>query len=66
MCIRDRSIRDHCHNVCKVNFSIDNFEVIDKGSSDSKLRLLESIHIYKIKPQLNNMMSASPLYIVNN
>ena len=62
----ESSIRNHCHNICKVNFSIDNFEVIDKESSGFKLRLLESIHIHKNKPQLNNMMSATPLYILNN
>ena len=62
----ESSIRNHCHNECKINFSIDNFEIIDRESSDFKLRLLESLHINKIKPKLNNMMSAAPLLIVNN
>ena len=62
----ESSIREHCHNVCKINFSIDDFNVIDRESSEFKLRLLESVHIHKQKPELNNMMSASPLHIVNN
>ena len=59
-------IRDHCNNVCKVDFSIDDFEIIDREISDYKLRLLESVNIYKNKLKLNNMMSAAPLHIVNN
>ena len=57
-------IRDHQKN-CKNPISLDNFKIIGSASFPSELRILESLHIYKNKPQLNVSQTAVKLFIVN-
>ena len=40
----------------------DNIEVIDRASSDFKLRMKELLHILKRKPILNKQMNAQSKY----
>ena len=39
-------------------------QILDHASSDFKLRILESLYIYKKKPKLNYMSSAMPLLVI--
>ena len=39
------NIRDHCENSCEYNFSIDNFSIIFKGSTENEIRIAESLLI---------------------
>ena len=58
------SIREHCNSTGHC-FKYDNFSVIDScTNSDSDLRLLETIHIYRNKPYLNRNQTAMPLNII--
>ena len=57
------NIREHALN-CNHPFKIDNFSVLDR-CHDYDLRLLESIFIHKLSPNLNNQTSACPLNILN-
>ena len=45
-------------------FSIDDFKIIDMERSSFSLRILESLHIFKTKPSLNDKTSAFKLNIV--
>ena len=56
------SIRDHSKN-CSQTISKDNFTVIGQEKNEISLRMLESLHILKLKPNLNEMQSAFPLKI---
>ena len=58
------SIRDHT-DICDSHININNFSIIDTCSGESDLRLLESLYIYKLKPELNSTTTAYPLNIVN-
>ena len=58
------SIREHSFS-CDSLFNIQNFSVLKSCSKLSDLRLLESLFINKLKPNLNEMRSATPLYIVS-
>ena len=58
------SIRDHvikCSNVIDKNA----FKVIGRESNETHLRMLESLYILRLKPNLNEMQSASPLIIAS-
>ena len=58
------TIRDHCHNSGHC-FKFSNFSITDTcRTSDSDLRLLESIYINRLKPSLNRNQTAIPLNIV--
>ena len=47
------SIRQHCQNICEVNFNLCNFEVLSQCSSEIELRIRESIFIKTENPELN-------------
>jgi len=59
------NVREHAFN-CKVDISLDDFDILgmcnDKNSTN--LRILESLHIFKRKPVINNMQTAYPLNLV--
>ena len=59
------SIRDHCVR-CSGDISLNDFVIIKQfsGPLDYELRLAESIHIFRDKPNLNDTNSAFPLQIV--
>ncbi|KAG1698851.1 hypothetical protein GQR58_005604 [Nymphon striatum] len=58
------SIRQHT-NSCKCQITLSNFAIIGSAKSDIELRILESIHIYKKRPSLNDTLSSYPLAILN-
>ena len=58
------SIREHTLS-CQSRLDISNFKILDYCSNKRDLRILESIHIRGLKPQLNSDQSSSPLYIVD-
>ena len=57
------SIRLHANN-CKLDFNIDQFSILSTNSNSVNLRILESLYIAKLKPQLNDMQSAFPLNLI--
>ena len=57
------AIRSHAEN-CDSNFSIENFKIIGCENNLQDLRLLESLHILKKKPNLNDHTSAVQLNVV--
>ena len=56
------SIREHCARCGP--FDRSRFSIIGQEKSDQFLRILESMHVHKEKPELNDMQSAYPLRIV--
>ena len=56
------SIREHCESEDH-RFSYDNFSILDTAQNKLDLRILESIHIKKLRPQMNDMESVVPLNI---
>jgi len=58
------SIRDHCEK-CNSPINLDSFSVLGSAKSLIDVRILESLHIFKSKPVLNDMQSAYPLQILN-
>ena len=58
------SIREHC-SAKQCTFKNSNFKIIDSLSgSIHDLRILESLHISTVKPNINEFRSATPLNIV--
>ena len=57
------SIREHCQSSCKCNFSVDDFNIIFKGSYQDEIWIAESIFIKKLHPTLNSDSSSVPLSI---
>ena len=56
-----------CHaQCCGCPVTIDNFNIIDHSSNSFDLRILESLHIFKQKPKLNNSLSSFPLSIIGS
>ena len=51
---------------CGSSYSIEHFSVIDSASNQLDLKILESLYIYKQKPNLNCTSSSYPLVIVNS
>ena len=58
------SIRDHCKSLPNHFPKEVNFKVVGAAKNAVTLRILESLHIIKDKPQLNNQKSSFPLQIV--
>ena len=58
------SIRSHVEG-CGSDLSIDNFKIIGRESNAHFLRILESLHIFKRRPNLNENSSAVPLFIIS-
>ena len=59
------AIREHSDQ-CGAPVSSHDFKILDKNRFYTDLRILESLYIYKLKPQLNNLGSAFPLNIVGS
>ena len=57
------SIREHSAT-CMCSISIDNFKSLGSAQDEISLRILESIHILKKRPSLNDQQSAFPLLIL--
>jgi hypothetical protein len=57
------SIRSHTEQTCTSSVNINSFNIIDYASDSIRLRILESLHILKLKPSINDQNSASPLYL---
>ena len=57
------AIRNHCEE-CGVNIKLEHFKILGHTSNNVDVRILESMHIYKCKPILNDMSSSFPLSIV--
>ena len=58
------AIREHSKLCKKCKIDIQNFNIIGSCNSESGLRILESLHINKMRPKLNNMSSCFPLSII--
>ena len=58
------SIREHA-SACDSPVSLDNFSILGSCKNVLDLRILESLYIFKLKPSLNNMQSAHPLFLVD-
>ena len=56
-------IRNHCHENSHP-LSFNHFSIIDRCNNPFDLRLLESIHIHKLRPTLNSYQSAAELNIL--
>ena len=56
------SIREHVSK-CGHDIKKENFTTIDKEQEESSLRILESLHIKRIRPRINECNSAVPIYI---
>jgi len=50
--------------ICKCQIDFDNFKILSRSNSPNDLRVLESLYIFKLKPNLNNADSSIPLNIV--
>ena len=48
------AIRLHCEQVHYVPVKADNFSIIDSTQNTVSLRILESLYIQKLKPELND------------
>ena len=57
------AIRSHSET-CNARFTLENFKIIGRESNIVDLRLLESLHIFKRKPNLNDNASAIPLNVI--
>ena len=54
-----------CHaQCCGCPITIDNFKIINYSSNSFDLKILESLHIFKQKPNLNNSLSSFPLSVI--
>lgn len=56
------AIRDHAENHGRLP-SANEFQILHSANSEFELKILESLYISKIKPNLNNMNSSIPLLI---
>ena len=57
-------IRLHAEE-CDCHVNLQSFTVLASGSSMTDVRVLESLFIHKLKPTLNDQLSAFPLQIVS-
>ena len=57
------AIRDHCKHTCSVPVLPSIFKILNSCSSLIGLRILESLHIFKSSPYLNETNSCFPLHI---
>jgi hypothetical protein len=58
------AIRIHAES-CDVRISEQNFEILSSTSNETDLKILESLFIHKLKPNLNSANSSFPLQLVN-
>ena len=58
--------RHHSMSRCSGDVRSSDFTVIDNHKNSTDLRILESLYIFKLKPNLNETASAFPLRIVNH
>ena len=58
------AIRLHCEQAHDVPVKAENFSILDSTQNTVSLRILESLYIQKLKPELNDTNSAFPLNIV--
>ena len=63
-CPPHSAIRDHCEQTCLGPVSYDDFNILAVAPDLVSLRILESLHIFKSKPKLNDSNSSFPLNIV--
>ena len=49
---------------CETSVANSNFKILDHASSDFKLRILESLYMYKRKPKLNDISYAMPFLVI--
>jgi len=56
-------VREHAAR-CDVAVRLDYFKALGSAASSSDLRILESLHIFKSKPSINDMSSSIPLNVV--
>ena len=59
------AVRSHADR-CGTYVSEDQFVVVDSETSKVKLRILESLYIFKNRPDLNETKSAFPLLVVKS
>ena len=59
------AIREHVEG-CGSSISLDNFKILDSTKNETNLKILESLFINSLRPNLNNMQSSHPLKIVNS
>ena len=57
------SIREHAHKK-KHRMTMENFSIIGRAHAYDNIRLLESVYIKHLSPDLNDMDSAMPLHIL--
>ena len=59
------AVRHHAENKCGAAVSVESFKILDMTRDDKVgLRILESLYIFKRKPNLNDANSSFPLNIV--
>ena len=58
------SIRQHAVS-CQTRLETEHFRILDSCPNPMELRILESIYIHQIKPELNSDQSSFPLQIVD-
>ena len=58
-------IREHCSNCENAHITIEDFKILNSANSNNDLRILESVYIYRKKPNLNDCRTAHPLYVLN-
>ena len=59
-CPTSSSVREHAL-ACRASLSIEDFEILGTNNMFPDLRILESLHIYRLRPQINDTSSAYPL-----
>jgi hypothetical protein len=59
------AIRTHAEK-CDTPVRLSDFKVLGRANHPMELRILESLFIFQLKPNLNDMQSAYPLQIVNS
>ena len=58
------SIRTHTESTCGSPINLDNFKILCSANNFNDLRILESLHIFKRHPILNNTDSSYPLTFI--
>ena len=60
------AIRHHCEGCNGIgDISLKNFDILSCNKNLVNMRIMETLFIYKTKPNLNDMSSAFPVKIVN-
>ena len=58
------SIRAHCEGTCNIPVSSSGSTILDSAPDFVSLRILESLHIFKLNPSINDTNSSFPLHIL--